>query len=134
MLGRGIGHISPSAGFHETTKSHTSTIMASGLAKFARYKLNTVFDGDSVVHTTYKSDLRTRQRKVEVKTRWRREEEMGSGAFGVVWRESAGEESGELRAVKIIPKRLLNLPEVDALVEVQDVGSSIVSLVPSSRY
>lgn len=92
-----------------------------GIAKFARYNLNTIFDGDTVVHTTFKSDLRTRQRKVEITTRWKRGTEIGSGGFAVVWREK-DEESGELRAVKIIPKPKINHRELDALVEVQDVS------------
>lgn len=87
----------------------------------ARYKLHATFDGDSVEHTTHTSDLRSRQRRVHVKTRWTREKELGSGAFGVVWSEME-ETTKELRAVKIIPKRMLNVREVEALAELQDVG------------
>lgn len=87
----------------------------------ARYKFQTTFDNDSVEHTTHRSDVRSKQRRVVVKTRWTREKELGSGAFGIVWRERE-KESKELRAVKIIPKRLLNLREVEALTELQDVG------------
>lgn len=86
-----------------------------------RFKLNCAFDGNTVVHTSYKSDLRLRQRRVEVKTTWTKETELGSGAFGVVWRERE-KESGELRAVKIVPKRLLNVREVEALADLQDVN------------
>lgn len=88
-----------------------------------RYRLVTVFEGDTFLHTTYNSDLRSGRRKVEVKTRWGRETELGSGAFGVVWREKE-ETSGELRAVKVVPRRLLNIRELQALVEVQDVSLS----------
>lgn len=87
----------------------------------ARWKYHTTFDGDSIEHTTRTSDLRSRQRRVEVKTRWTREKELGSGAFGVVWREREGT-SKDLRAVKIIPKGRLNLREVEVLAELQDVG------------
>lgn len=86
-----------------------------------RYKFRTTFDGDFIIHSMYRSDLRSRQRRVEVKTRWAREKELGSGAFGVVWRERE-EVSKELRAVKVVPRRMLNIREVEALAELQDVG------------
>lgn len=92
-------------------------------SKLARYKIRTTFDIDFVEHTLHTSDLRSRQRRVEVKTKWTREKELGSGAFGVVWREIE-ETSRELRAVKIIPKQLLNVREVEALAEVRDVSDS----------
>lgn len=85
-----------------------------------RYKLPSVFHGDTVVHTTYTSDLNAGQRRVKVKTSWKREKELGSGAFGVVWRQR--EAGGKLRAVKIISKLHLNLREVEALIQLQDVG------------
>lgn len=91
------------------------------IAKFARYKLNTVFDGDIVIHTTTKPDLRTGRRNVEITTRWRRGNKIASGGYGAVWREK-DEESGELRAVKIVLKQKLNHRELDALAEVQDVS------------
>lgn len=62
---------------------------------------------------------------MEVKTKWTREKELGSGAFGIVWREREGV-SKELRAVKVIPKRLVNIREIEALAELQDVGLSPV--------
>lgn len=94
--------------------------MTSTTAILARHKIDTVFDGGTVVHKTYKSNLHTRQRKVTVKTTWTREKELGSGAFGIVWRERQ-EGSQELRAVKVVSKRQLNVREVDALAELQDV-------------
>lgn len=89
----------------------------------ARFKFHTTFDGDSVEHTTHRSDLQSRQRRIVVKTRWTREKELGSGAYGIVWRERE-EASKELRAVKIIPKHMLNVREIEALAELQDVGIS----------
>lgn len=88
--------------------------MASRTAILDRYKLDSLFDGDTVVHTTFES-------VVEVKTSWKRERKLGSGAFGVVWREKK-EESEELRAVKVIPRQHVNLREVEALVALQDVS------------
>lgn len=56
-----------------------------------------------------------------IKTRWMRQKELGTGAFGVVWSEE-NKTTGELRAVKIIPKQhFKNLREVDAMAELQDV-------------
>lgn len=100
--------------------------MASGMVRFTRFKLETVFlDETSVVHTTHKSDTRLRQRKVPVKTTWVRETVLGHGAFGVVWRErekaGKGATDGELRAVKIVSKQHINVREVDVLAEMQDV-------------
>lgn len=84
-----------------------------------RFKLNASFNGKTVTHVTQKSDLEAKQRRVEVKTVWKTEDRLGAGAFGVVWRQRA--ESGKLRAVKIIPKSQLNIQEVEALIELQDV-------------
>lgn len=98
--------------------------MTPGITALDRYKLNSVFHGDGIViHTTYKSDLLGRQRRVELRTSWKREKELGSGAFGVVWRERE-QGSGQLRAVKIVSKIQLNVREVEALVELQDVSFS----------
>lgn len=102
--------------------------MTSGIATIERYRLHSVFDGDTVVHTTHKSDVQSGQRKVEVKTRWGRETVLGSGVFGVVWRERE-ETSGELRAVKVISKLQFNIQETQVFADVQDV-----SLLPSSPY
>lgn len=104
--------------------------MASRTSRINRYKLNAIFNGDTVVHTTYKSDLGAKQRRVEVKTTWRREKELGSGAFGVVWRERE-EGSGELRAVKTVPRLQLNVREMEALVELQDVSIRNMDPLPA---
>lgn len=93
-----------------------------------RYKLKTDFpDEQTVVHTTIKSNLTARQRRIEVKEIWKREKELGAGAFGSVWREK--EKAGQLRAVKILPKVVLNAMRVDyvreleVLVELSDVST-----------
>lgn len=105
--------------------------MTSDLVRFSRYKLRTVFHDDAtIVHTTHKSDLRLRQRKVVVKTTWTREKLLGSGAFGVVWREKEMGGVGELRAVKIVSKLHLNVREVDVLAGLQDVGTPFSAFNP----
>lgn len=90
---------------------------ASGLE---RHKLLTqateyAYSEDTVVHIT---------RNSEVGARWKREKEVGAGAFGTVYLEK--DEVGELRAVKSLPKRMFRadvLREVHALVELRDVGA-----------
>lgn len=100
----------------------------SSATRLNRHKLRTEFHEDTVTHTTFESDLATRRRRVEVKTTWKREMELGAGGFGEVWREK--EENGELRAVKILPRVLLNTQKIDytreleTLVELKDVRKS----------
>lgn len=96
--------------------------MASKASKLDQYKLHTSFYRDTVIHTTYQSDQEEGQRRVGVKATWKREQELGAGAFGVVRRERE-KGSGRLRAVKIIPRQnFKNRREVEALVELQDVS------------
>lgn len=84
-----------------------------------RHKLNASFDGSTVTHITRESNLEARQRLLEVKTVWTMDKRIGAGAFGVVWRQKA--DTGKLRAVKIISRDKLNVQEVEALIDLQDV-------------
>lgn len=85
-----------------------------------QYKLNSDFpeSGNTVVHKPSSTDPES---GVHVTQIWHTEEKLGSGAFGVVWRQRE-ESSGQLRAVKIVYKLQFNLRELEALVEVQVVG------------
>lgn len=83
------------------------------------YKLNATFSGRTVSHVTFKSDLESRQRRIEVKTLWNTEDRLGAGRFGVVWRQRA--DNGQLRAVKVISKAQLKIQEVEAMIELRDV-------------
>lgn len=56
---------------------------------------------------------------MQVTTVWKTEDRIGAGAFGVVWRQKAN--TGKLRAVKVIARDKLNLHEVEALIDLQDV-------------
>lgn len=86
---------------------HYYITMASGTTpQLARYKLETHFDG-----TTYTQI---------VKTVWRNEKVLGSGNFGVVWRQIE-EQSRELRAVKVIPKAQSRTQELSTLASLRDV-------------
>lgn len=91
--------------------------MTSITERIDRYRLDSVFDGDSVLHMTR---LLPGPRMVELESSWTRDKKIGSGAFGIVWREKE-DRTGELRAVKVISKLQLNVREVEALVAVQAV-------------
>lgn len=97
--------------------------MASEAEILSRYKLDTVFYHNAVVHITYRSDQLEEWRRVDTKVRWENDGDLGAGAFGVVSRQRQ-EGSGKLRAVKTISKRQMNIREVEAMVELQDVCST----------
>lgn len=91
--------------------------------KSDRYKLETTFYDGYVIHTTYKTDLAARQRRVAVREKWIEKKELGSGGSGVVTLEE--EEGGQLRAVKRIPRGGGNIDhsrELKALWKLRDVG------------
>lgn len=88
-----------------------------------RYKLQTIFrDEETVSHASHNRVL---------ETTWTRETELGAGSFGEVWRWKE-KSSGELRAVKILPRAILKLwkinyvRELEALVKVKDVKSPVL--------
>lgn len=85
-----------------------------------RYKLASEFGFNTVTHRSFKSDLRSRQRRIEVLTTWTKERILGAGAFGEV-RLEREQGTGELRAVKAIPKRQVNIHEVETLIDLRDV-------------
>lgn len=90
-------------------KPHPSTLttMASSTApqlELARYKLETLSNGTTFTHTTV----------------WRNDKILGSGNFGMVWRQIE-ERSGELRAVKVIPKSQSRTQELSTLATLRNV-------------
>lgn len=103
--------------------------MASSTAKLDSYKLDSVFHGNTVVHTT----ALLAGQKVALNTTWNREKKLGAGAFGTVWREKE-ERSGQLRAVKVIAKLQISIREVEALVELQDVTPHHLSVDRTVYY
>lgn len=71
-------------------------------------KLDTQFHSDPeyTEHIQYVSGTTLRQRRVRKEERWKRETQLGSGAFGIVWLERCiqGDSTGSLRAVKKVQK------------------------------
>ena len=80
-------------------------------------------------HTHYKSDSSHGLRKLEIVKRWRKKQDIGEGAFGIVWLEV--EEDGSERAVKAISRRLCSYNKIDykkelaAMAKLSKVTSSI---------
>jgi len=68
------------------------------------YKLETEFFEDRVRHTRYVEKEKNRYKRV--KGDWRNCEELGTGGFGVVYKQVQGT-TGRYRAVKTIDKRRL---------------------------
>lgn len=94
--------------------------MASTPHRRDRFKLPSEFGENLVTHRTFKSDLRSQQRQIEVCTTWVTERTLGVGSFGEV-RLQREQGTGELRAVKAIAKMRVNTHEVEALIDLQDV-------------
>lgn len=80
--------------------------MTSQISKVDQYKLDSQFINGAVVHSN---------------TTWNREHKLGTGGFGTVWRER-DQRTGRLRAVKVVAKINLNVRELEALIELQDVS------------
>lgn len=95
--------------------------MASSPVRRDRYRLQSEFGENVVTHRTFTTNLRTRRRRIEVRTTWATERNMGAGAFGVV-RLERERGAGELRVVKSISKTQVNTHEIEALIDLQDVG------------
>lgn len=91
--------------------------MASQNTRVNDYKLNCRFLDGAVVHSTTIDSAGL----VVWRTTWEREHKLGTGGFGTVWRERE-ERTGKFRAVKIISKIQLNVRELEALIELQDVS------------
>lgn len=110
-----------------STRSQTPLMASTSLPD--RFKLDTVFDGDTVVH---KPRNVSDSEPSELEMIWHRDGKLGAGAYGVVWRERGeGSATGKLRAVKVISKQQINLWEVEALIELRGVSLTYTS---SPRY
>lgn len=93
--------------------------MASRVTRINGYKLDSLFpDDSSVIHT---NSLISGKRVTVPPTTWKREDKLGVGAFGTVWRERE-RKTGQLRAVKVVSKRELNVWELEVLIDLQDVS------------
>lgn len=103
--------------------------MASRSSIIDQYRLDSKFLDGCVVHTT---SLVSGKPVTVPATTWVRETKLGAGGFGTVWRERE-KGTGQLRAVKIISKLQLNVREVEALIQLQDVSLSIPGALLSSE-
>lgn len=92
-------------------------------SKIDQYKLDAKFSAGTITHT---KRLQDGQRIDTPGTTWTREKKLGAGGFGTVWRERHAP-TGELRAVKVLSKLQLNVREVEALVDLQDVNLPLVT-------
>lgn len=99
--------------------------MASRVTKIDQYKLDSRFLDNAVVHTT---SIVSGVRKMVPATTWNRENKLGTGGFGTVWRERE-QQTGQFRAVKILSKIQLNVRELEALIELQDVSRLMVGYI-----
>jgi len=96
------------------------------------YKLETEFFQDRVRHTSYVEKWKNRYKRV--KEDWRNCEELGTGGFGVVYKQVRGT-TGRYRAVKAINKRRLP-PNFDCSREllVMAILAKVCLLVPERLY
>lgn len=118
-------HVLQKRGFHGHRMSISTSLMASSTSLPDRFKLDTAFDGDTVVHGAVNA---SGLEPAELKMIWRRDGKLGAGAYGVVWRERGeGSATGKVRAVKVIGKQQINLWEVEALIELRSVCLNHIS-------
>lgn len=85
----------------------------------ARYKLDAIFAENTVTH--HPSDRQPPPGMENTRTVWASDTVLGSGAFGIVWRQKE-ERTGEVRAVKIISKSHSDTQELKTLVNLHDVS------------
>lgn len=103
--------------------------MASHSSIIDQYRLDSEFLDGCVAHTT---SLVLGQPVTVPATTWVTETKLGTGVFGTVWRQrEKGTE--QLRAVKVIAKVQLNVREIAALIQLQDVNPSSVVYYPDSQ-
>lgn len=85
----------------------------------ARYKLDAIFAENTVTH--HPSDRQPPPGMENASTVWGSDKVLGSGTFGIVWRQKE-ERTGQLRAVKIISKSQSDTQELKTLVNLHDVS------------
>lgn len=93
------------------------------------YRLETTFDGDNVVHTTYMLNPSTGKKDFEIKQKWTWERLIGQGTFGAVHLEKE-ETSGQTRAVKVLSGKsgVDYSRELSLLAKLADVSSSTIRI------
>lgn len=93
--------------------------MATPTTRIDPYKIPTEFheETNTIVHTTRGRDPETGH-EVRLQTVWKREKKLGAGTFGQVWCEKE-EMNGQLRAVKTLPRALLEAWKIDYVRELE---------------
>lgn len=86
--------------------------MSSPITKVDQYKLDSQFLDDTIIHTTV---LVSGERMTVRGMTWKREQKLGTGGFGTVYRERE-QRTGRFRAVKIVSKLQLNVRELEAMI------------------
>lgn len=114
----------PAASYHASSASASSS--SSDLVRDAR--LQTTFHPDCrrpelTRHVYIDSDRSRRQRRVRIEEAWQRQAELGRGTFGAVYLERCveGPKTGQLRAIKEIPKNHDAAPRIDYTRELEAV-------------
>lgn len=87
--------------------------MASKTTNLDRYKLDAVLHNYTVVQKSSLAGVKDMT--------WSRIRVIGTGSFGSVWLEKE-DESGQLRAVKIVSKSQFNISEIEIMVAMKDVS------------
>lgn len=95
-------------------------------------KLDTQFSSEPqyIQHVQYVAGSTASQRRIRKEERWRREKRLGRGGFATVWLERCilGDNEGELRAVKDIPKNNSSFDCIRELEAIAIFSHSQVSL------
>lgn len=86
--------------------------------ELARYKLDAIFDENTVTH--HPSNRQPPPGMESATTVWGSDKVLGSGTFGTVWLQKE-KQTGTLRAVKIISKSQSDTQELKTLVNLHDV-------------
>jgi hypothetical protein len=78
----------------------------SDLVRVSKLETQFFLDPEYVQHVQYVSGTTLRQRRILREEKWKKEKDLGSGGFGIVWLERCfhGATEGQVRAVKKVQK------------------------------
>lgn len=88
-------------------------------------KLKTIFSSNSTRHFFYERGTSNRDRKIQLKEKWKQRRFLGQGAYGTVWLETcdqpARDNGPRVRAVKRIPIDIMISEDIDYSRELEAV-------------